>query len=71
MAPTLPFREYPSQSRSIARKYVVPDSELLPIWETLRFGSEAKFEVRDVEVLREYYAQTLTHWAANLEREEE
>ncbi|CAM3533763.1 cyclopropane-fatty-acyl-phospholipid synthase family protein [Deinococcus saxicola] len=55
------------QSGNFARKYVFPDGELLPVWETLKHASEALFEVRDVENLREHYALTLTHWAANLE----
>ncbi|CAM3564766.1 SAM-dependent methyltransferase [Deinococcus frigens] len=55
------------QSGNFARKYVFPDGELLPVWETLKYASEALFEVRDVENLREHYARTLTHWAGNLE----
>ncbi|AFZ69437.1 SAM-dependent methyltransferase [Deinococcus peraridilitoris] len=58
------------QSGNFARRYVFPDGELLSIWETLKYASEALFEVRDVENLREHYAQTLKHWAANLEREQ-
>lgn len=55
------------QSGNFARQYVFPDGELLPIWETLKHASDALFEVRDVENLREHYAQTLRHWSANLE----
>lgn len=55
------------QSGNFARKYVFPDGELLPIWETLKHATEALFEVRDVENLREHYARTLAHWSGNLE----
>lgn len=55
------------QSGNFARKYVFPDGELLPVWETLRHASDALFEVRDVENLREHYARTLEHWSAHLE----
>lgn len=52
---------------NFAGKYVFPDGELQPIFETLQRASEAGFEVRDVENLREHYALTLRHWADNLE----
>ncbi|PNY81329.1 SAM-dependent methyltransferase [Deinococcus koreensis] len=55
------------QSGNFARRYVFPDGELLPVWETLKHASEALFEVRDVENLREHYARTLEHWFRNLE----
>ncbi|WP_237725045.1 SAM-dependent methyltransferase [Deinococcus alpinitundrae] len=58
------------QSGNFARRYVFPDGELLPIWETQKFAEEALFEVRDVENLREHYAQTTRHWARNLEAHE-
>jgi len=59
------------QSGNFARKYVFPDGELLPIWETLRHASEARFEVRDVENLREHYSRTTAHWSRNLEAHRE
>ncbi|MFC4639991.1 class I SAM-dependent methyltransferase [Deinococcus hohokamensis] len=59
------------QSGNFARKYVFPDGELLPVWETLKHASEALFEVRDVENLREHYALTVGHWSANLETHQE
>jgi cyclopropane-fatty-acyl-phospholipid synthase len=48
-------------------RYVFPDGDLVPINATLRYAEEAKFEVRDVESLREHYALTLRHWAQRLE----
>ncbi|MFC4424659.1 class I SAM-dependent methyltransferase [Deinococcus navajonensis] len=59
------------QSGNFARKYVFPDGELLPVWETLQHASDALFEVRDVENLREHYALTVGHWSANLEARRE
>ncbi len=58
------------QSGNFARRYVFPDGELLPIWETQKFAEDALFEVRDVENLREHYAQTTQYWARNLEAHE-
>lgn len=52
---------------NFAGKYVFPDGELLPVWESLKYAAEAQFEVRDVENLREHYAQTLSYWLKNLE----
>lgn len=54
-------------SGNFNQKYVFPDGELLPLWETLRYAEEAHFEVRDVENLREHYARTLSAWSHNLE----
>ncbi|MFC5846975.1 class I SAM-dependent methyltransferase [Deinococcus petrolearius] len=58
------------QSGGFARKYVFPDGELLPTWETLKFAAGAGFEVRDVENLREHYDRTLRLWVARLEAHE-
>ena len=54
--------------RSFVNRYVFPDGELLDVGDTVRFMEQAGFEVRDVENLREHYAQTLRHWVANLEQ---
>jgi cyclopropane-fatty-acyl-phospholipid synthase len=48
---------------------VFPDGELLDLATTVEAMERAGFEVRDVENLREHYADTLRHWVANLERE--
>jgi len=53
--------------RSFVARYVFPDGELLDIADTVRHMEAAGFEVRDVENLREHYAQTLRRWVANLE----
>lgn len=49
------------------QRYVFPDGELVPISDTLAIAEGAGFEVRDVESLREHYAQTLRHWVRRLE----
>ncbi|EYB67074.1 cyclopropane-fatty-acyl-phospholipid synthase [Deinococcus phoenicis] len=58
-------------SGNFMQKYVFPDGELLPIWETLQHAEKAHFEVRDVENLREHYARTLACWSRNLETHRE
>ena len=54
--------------RGFVNRYVFPDGELLDVGDTVRFMERAGFEVRDVENLREHYAQTLRHWVTNLEQ---
>jgi cyclopropane fatty-acyl-phospholipid synthase-like methyltransferase len=48
-------------------KYVFPDGELVPLNVTVGAAESAKFEVRDVESLREHYALTLRQWVRRLE----
>jgi cyclopropane-fatty-acyl-phospholipid synthase len=48
-------------------RYVFPDGELLPIGEVVAEAERAGFEVRDLESLREHYAETLGHWLRRLE----
>ncbi len=52
---------------SFSEAYVFPDGELVPINASLRAAEEARFEVRDVESLREHYALTLRRWVRRLE----
>ncbi|MFD5597413.1 class I SAM-dependent methyltransferase [Streptomyces griseorubiginosus] len=47
--------------------YVFPDGELAPLGTTVTQLERAGFEVRDVESIREHYAQTLRRWVTNLE----
>jgi cyclopropane-fatty-acyl-phospholipid synthase len=49
------------------RRYVFPDSEIVPLSQTLAAAEGHGLEVRDVEDLREHYATTLRHWVRNLE----
>jgi cyclopropane-fatty-acyl-phospholipid synthase len=47
-------------------RYVFPDGELHEVGTVVSLMQE-RFEVRDVESLREHYARTLRHWVTNLE----
>jgi len=55
-------------SRSFIGRYVFPDGELIDVGEVVLSMEAAGFEVRDVESLREHYAETLRVWVRNLER---
>jgi cyclopropane-fatty-acyl-phospholipid synthase len=48
-------------------RYVFPDGELPLIHEVVTAAERAGFEVRDLECLREHYAETLARWLARLE----
>ncbi len=58
-------------SRSFLNKYVFPDGELVPLKTVIDLAEETGFEVRDVENLREHYAQTLRLWMKNLDQQQE
>ncbi len=49
-------------------RYIFPDGELIDVADVLRAMEDAGFEIRDVESLREHYAQTLRAWLVNLDR---
>ncbi len=53
---------------SFIDRYVFPDGELHPLSTMVDVLESAGFEVRDVESLREHYADTLRAWVANLEQ---
>ncbi len=53
---------------SFIDRYVFPDGELHPLSTMIDMLESAGFEVRDVESLREHYAETLRAWVANLEQ---
>jgi cyclopropane-fatty-acyl-phospholipid synthase len=53
--------------RGFIDRYVFPDGELHEVGTVVSRVQKANFEVRNVEGLREHYAQTLRHWVANLE----
>jgi len=54
--------------RSFIYRYVFPDGELLDVADSLRSMERAGLEIRDVENLREHYADTLRCWVANLQQ---
>jgi cyclopropane-fatty-acyl-phospholipid synthase len=53
---------------SFIDRYVFPDGELHPLSTMVDTLESVGFEVRDVESLREHYADTLRAWVGNLER---
>jgi cyclopropane-fatty-acyl-phospholipid synthase len=53
---------------SFIDRYVFPDGELHPVSTMVDVLESAGFEVRDVESLREHYAETLRAWVSNLEQ---
>ncbi|MGO9829214.1 MAG: class I SAM-dependent methyltransferase [Myxococcaceae bacterium] len=55
------------QDGGFIRRYIFPDSELIPVGRVTEAAERAGFEVRDLESLREHYAQTLAHWLHRLE----
>lgn len=59
------------RSNSFVNRYVFPDGELLPVSRTLEAAEASGFEVRDVESMREHYAETLRHWVDRLCHSEE
>jgi cyclopropane-fatty-acyl-phospholipid synthase len=63
--------ELPSASQSFVNQYVFPDGEVDPLSLTMEIAEKTGFEIRDVENLREHYAQTLRLWVENLERKQE
>ncbi|MFC1413857.1 class I SAM-dependent methyltransferase [Streptacidiphilus sp. N1-12] len=65
--PNLPGEPY--RISPFIAAYVFPDGDLSPIGNTVSLLEEAGFEIRDVESLREHYAQTLRAWVDNLEQD--
>jgi cyclopropane-fatty-acyl-phospholipid synthase len=69
---TNPRRTIPWLSRDgggFIRSYIFPDTELIPVARVVEAAEKAGFEVRDLESLREHYAETLAHWLHRLERD--
>jgi cyclopropane-fatty-acyl-phospholipid synthase len=52
---------------AFARKYVFPNGQLHDLLEALQHATDAGFEIRDVENLREHYSLTLKAWVRGLE----
>ena len=55
-------------STEFINRYVFPDGQLDSIGNIQRFMEEARFEITDVEGLRQHYALTLRAWVERLER---
>src|SRR5436190_10618483 len=56
-----------NRNGSFIEQYVFPDGDVPPLPVMLRAAESARFEIRDVENLREHYALTLRHWLHRLE----
>jgi cyclopropane-fatty-acyl-phospholipid synthase len=63
--PTLPWAA--QRGGGFVWRYVFPDGELVPIAHVVAAAELAGFEVRDLECLREHYAETLAIWLSRLE----
>jgi cyclopropane-fatty-acyl-phospholipid synthase len=63
--PTLPWAR--QRGGGFTWRYVFPDGELVSIAEVVAAAERAGFEVRDLECLREHYAETLAVWLSQLE----
>jgi cyclopropane-fatty-acyl-phospholipid synthase len=63
--PTLPWAG--QRGGGFIWRYIFPDGELLHVAEVVAAAERAGFEVRDLECLREHYAETLAAWLARLE----
>ena len=48
-------------------RYIFPDGDLVPVGMVVQAAERAGFEVRDLESLREHYAETLAAWLGRLE----
>jgi cyclopropane-fatty-acyl-phospholipid synthase len=57
----------PNSGAGFIENYVFPDTDLVSIGHMLNAAESARWEVRDVESLREHYAITLRHWVRRLE----
>lgn len=57
----------PRRKQSFIDQYVFPDGELAAMSEVLCAAEAARFEIRDIETLREHYALTLRRWVRNLQ----
>lgn len=49
--------------------YIAPDMTMRPVHATVRHLTNAGFELRDVEALREHYVRTIEAWGARLEED--
>jgi cyclopropane-fatty-acyl-phospholipid synthase len=63
---TVPWLRRPSGG--FIEREIFPDSEMPSLGTVLAAAERQGFEVRDIESLREHYAQTLQHWLARFER---
>ena len=60
-----------SAKDSFVQQYIFPDGDSQPIAYILDIAAKARFEVRDLESLREHYALTLKRWLERYEAQEQ
>ena len=60
-----------SMSTEFINRYVFPDGQLETISTVQQLMEDAKFEIHDVECLRQHYALTLREWVKRLEERRE
>jgi cyclopropane-fatty-acyl-phospholipid synthase len=65
------LRQRPRGEDTFISRYIFPDGELHPVTDVLRSMEISRFEIRDVESLREHYVLTLRRWIANLDARRE
>ncbi len=58
----------PPRKDSFIDRYVFPDARLVTLTQVIQAAESERFEVRDVENLREHYELTLRHWVDGLQR---
>jgi cyclopropane-fatty-acyl-phospholipid synthase len=63
---TVPWLRRPAGG--FIQREIFPDSEMPTLGAVLAAAERQGFEVRDIESMREHYAQTLQHWLARFER---
>lgn len=65
------FTRLNASRNSFAQQYVFPDGDLQPLDYLLTEARKARFEIRDVENLREHYALTLKNWFERYEAQKQ
>ena len=62
------FHWRPTTHTEFLTRYVFPNGDLASVTETLTEMERARFEILDVESLRQHYARTCRHWVERLEK---
>ena len=65
------FKSMREAKNGFFAKYIFPDGDVQPLNYILNYAAMTKFEIRDVESLREHYARTLQCWLTRFENNED